>query len=82
MIKINLYYFFISLCFGFFLVYITSPKPKIVVKYPNLKNYKELTYVDEKGVCYKYKPVEVKCGTNNMILPEEFVFTNELVDNS
>ena len=82
MIKINLYYFFISLCFGFFLVYITTPKPKVIVKYPNLKNYNKLTYVDDNGVCYKYKPIEVKSKTYNVVLPEEFVFINELIDKS
>jgi hypothetical protein len=74
MIKINIYYFFISLCIGFFLVYVTAPKPKIVVKYPNLTNYEDLTYVDDAGVCYKYKPVEVDCNKENIELPEDFNF--------
>jgi hypothetical protein len=77
MIKINLYYFFISLCVGFFLVYITVPKPKVIIKYPNLDNYNDLTYVDDSGVCYKYKPVEVDCNKQNILLPEEFTFILE-----
>ncbi|VVU95229.1 hypothetical protein CPAV1605_954 [seawater metagenome] len=76
-IKINIYYFFVSLCIGIFLVYITAPKPRVVVKYPNLSNYKELTYVDDSGVCYKYEPVEVDCNKENIDLPEDFEFKVE-----
>jgi len=71
MIKIDIFYFFISVFFGFFLVYITSPKPKVLIKYPTLKNAGKILYEDDKGVCYKYKAVEVDCNNQNIILEEE-----------
>lgn len=64
MITINILYIFIGLCFGFFVVYVTSPPPKIVIKYPTLENIKDTTYVDENGQCYKYYSKGVKCPTN------------------
>ena len=73
MIKIDIFYLFISLFIGFFLVYITSPKPTVIVKYPTVKNAGKILYEDNNGVCYKYKAVEVNCKNNNIILEEETI---------
>lgn len=73
MIKVDIFYFFISLFIGFFLVYITSPKPKVIVKYPTVKNAGKILYKDDSGVCYKYRAVEVDCNNNNIILEEETI---------
>lgn len=32
-LQINIYYFFISLFIGLFFIYITTPKPKIILQY-------------------------------------------------
>lgn len=70
MIKVDIFYFFISLFIGFFLVYITSPKPQVIVKYPTVKNAGKILYEDDNGVCYKYRAVEVDCKNHNLILDE------------
>lgn len=64
-LKIDIFYIFIGLCMGFFIVYVTSPPPKIVIKYPTLENIKDTTYIDEKGQCYKYYAKETKCSPNS-----------------
>lgn len=61
MVKINLFIFALSLFVGLFLVYITSPKPKIILKYPNLKNVNNLNFVDENNNCVKFSAKEVTC---------------------
>ena len=61
MIKINLFVFGLSLFVGLFLVYVTSPKPRIILKYPNLKNVNNLNFVDENNNCVKFSPKEVAC---------------------
>ena len=61
MIKIDIFYFFISLFIGFILVYITSPIPKIILKSPTLENISKTKFIDENNVCYKYQPIEIKC---------------------
>jgi hypothetical protein len=71
MIKIDIFYFFISLFIGFFIVYITAPKPIVIVKYPTVKNAGKILYEDDNGVCYKYKALEVNCTNNNVILEEQ-----------
>ena len=65
MVKINLFIFSLSLFIGLFFVYICAPKPEVIIKYPNLKNYKDLKYIDENNKCYKYEPKKVKCPKNN-----------------
>ena len=57
-------YFFISFCVGMFLVYISTPKPRIIIKYPTPQNAGKIIYKDNSGVCYKYLAKEVKCPRN------------------
>ena len=61
MIEINLFVFALSLFVGLFLVYTTSPKPRIILKYPNLKNVNNLNFVDENNNCVKFSAQEVDC---------------------
>ncbi len=63
MVKIEIFYIFLGLFLGFFIVYITAPKPKIVLKYPTLDNIQNTTYIDENGLCYKYYAREIPCPT-------------------
>ena len=58
---IDPFVFLISLAVGIFYTYLTAPKPKIVIKYPTPFNSKKLTYVDDAGVCYKYRTETVQC---------------------
>ena len=66
MIKINHQYFLLSLFIGFLLVYITAPKPEMIIKHPTLKNH-DTTYIDEMNVCYKYHKQEVDCKTGKLL---------------
>jgi hypothetical protein len=54
-------YFFIALFIGIFFVYISTPVPDIVIKYPTPDNVKELIYKDSAGICYKYNAEEITC---------------------
>lgn len=31
------------------------------IMYPTIDNYKDLLYIDESNVCYKYKLYEIEC---------------------
>jgi hypothetical protein len=55
-------YFCLAITIGIFLVYLFSPPPKTIMKFPNLDNIHNITYVDDNNVCYKYKSIEVPCG--------------------
>ena len=58
---IDPFYFLIALAVGLLYTYVTSPKPEIVIKYPSPDNAGKITYVDDAGVCYKYKVVPTSC---------------------
>lgn len=54
-------WFILALCFGIFLTYISTPPPKIVIKYPTPDNVKKIVYRDTADNCYKYKAKQVQC---------------------
>ncbi len=62
---INPLVFFISLCIGIFLTYISTPPPKIVIKYPTPNNSGKIIYRDTADMCYKYNSKEVECPTDS-----------------
>lgn len=61
---IDPFYFLIALCVGLLYTYISTPPPEIVVKYPTPFNAGQVTYVDDAGVCYKYKVQPTSCPAN------------------
>jgi hypothetical protein len=58
---INPLFFFIGLFIGFFIIYINSPIPEIIIQYPTPKNAGNIVYKDKDDVCYKYKVKQVSC---------------------
>jgi len=68
--KINPIVFFLSLCVGLFICYITTPSPDIIYKYPTPENLKLLTYIDEASNCYKYSAKKIPCPKNEKDIKE------------
>ena len=62
--RIDPFYFIISFGIGVFLSYIFKPEPKIVIQYPTPENAGKITYVDDAGVCYRYKAINVSCPSD------------------
>nr|WBF70672.1 hypothetical protein [Megavirus caiporensis] len=65
MVKVEIFYIILGLFLGFFIIYITTPAPKVILKYPTIENIQSTTYVDSNGNCYKYYAQEIACPTNN-----------------
>ena len=61
---IDPFYFLIALCVGLLYTYVSTPEPHSVIKYPTPFNADDITYVDDAGVCYKYKVVPKECPTD------------------
>ena len=53
--------FIIALGIGFLMTYIFAPQPTVIMKHPTPYNTDDVTYVDNSGVCYKYRAEEVNC---------------------
>jgi hypothetical protein len=59
--QIILMYFLLSIVVTFMILYLCSPKPQIILKYPNHEKPLSDLYIDDKNVCYRYKTKEVSC---------------------
>lgn len=59
--RIKPLYFFVSLAIGLFCVYVLSPPPQVVVKFPSPYNAGHITYRDPADQCYTYKAEKLDC---------------------
>ena len=59
--QILILYIILGFFLGFFIIYLTTPPPKIILKYPTIENIQTTTYVDENGQCYKYFAQQIPC---------------------
>jgi hypothetical protein len=60
--RFNFIAFFIAFFIGILYVYLTTPKQKIIIKYPNPFNANKTIYKNENDICYKYDVKETKCN--------------------
>lgn len=67
--RMNWYSFFLAFALGIFYVYISSPKPRIIIKYPTPFNANKVFYKSDEDVCYKYNVKEVKCDSSAIPQP-------------
>tara|TARA_B110000967_G_C18719716_1_gene476989 strand:+ start:185 stop:436 length:252 start_codon:yes stop_codon:yes gene_type:complete len=63
---IDLRWFIISLGIGLLVVYLTIPKPTVILKYPTPDNSDTLVFTDDTDNCYKFKTKEVTCPNKNI----------------
>lgn len=69
MLKIIPVYFFLSFAIGIFFVYILTPPPEIILKFPTPFNAGKVTYKDKANTCYTYKAEAVKCEPDSLPQP-------------
>lgn len=67
-IYLNPKYFLISFSLGIFFVYLFTPQPRIIIKFPTPDNAGKILYKDNNDVCYKYKATEVQCPINKKLI--------------
>lgn len=60
--KIILLYFLTTMFITFTILYILSPKPQIIIKYPNHNKKLSRLYIDDNNVCYRYKTHTIDCN--------------------
>jgi hypothetical protein len=57
----NFLAFFTAFSIGMLYVYIDTPRPRMIIKYPTPYNAENIVYKGLSGDCYKFKMEEVKC---------------------
>jgi hypothetical protein len=67
--RMNWFSFFIAFALGIFYVYISSPKPRLIIKYPTPYNANKVLYQNDEDICYKYNVEEVKCSSDAITQP-------------
>lgn len=55
------FYFILAFAIGMLIVYMTSPVPEVVYKYPTPENVGKVIYQDDSENCYKYDSEEIDC---------------------
>lgn len=60
----NYYAFIIAFAIGVLFVYLSTPKQKIIIKYPTPYNAEKIVYKSENDICYKYQVSDAKCTDN------------------
>jgi hypothetical protein len=63
---IDMRVFIISFFLGMMYVYLTTPTPDIIVKYPTPHNVDKIVYTDKTGNCYRYQLKEEKCDASKL----------------
>jgi len=60
--------FLSSFIVGLVFIYFLGPDSKIIHKYPSPSNYKDILYKDKVDQCYQFKPNEMECPINPLIV--------------
>jgi hypothetical protein len=73
--------FFISFCIGMFMVYILTPLPEIIIRYPTPHNAGKIVYKDSADMCYVYDAREVSCPNKGVVNIPLQITNNTLKNN-
>lgn len=68
-------YFFIAFAVGLFFVYVFSPPPNIVVKFPSPYNSGKIEYKHNDS-CYVYESENVACPDNKSLIKPQPLLEN------
>ena len=65
---IDAWYFLTSLCLGLLYVYLSTPAPEVIVKFPSPYNAGKLIYSDSAHTCFKYRADKVTCPADKALI--------------
>jgi hypothetical protein len=72
--RINVTYFLIAFCVGILFVYLASPAPQAIIKFPTPYNAGKITYRDKSNTCYQYKAEKTGCPSKkSAIRPQPII---------
>lgn len=66
--RINLLFFFMSFAIGLLFVYIFTPPPQVVIKFPTPYNSGQVVYKDKNDGCFLYKAEKVTCPYDKTLI--------------
>jgi hypothetical protein len=75
-------YFFCSFFLGMLIVYISTPTPEIILRYPTPHNAGKVVYKDHADICYVYDSKEVSCSNKAIDTPLQLAKHSENIEHS
>lgn len=63
--------FFLAFSIGIVVVYLSTPPPQIVYKFPTPYNAGKVVYRDAMDTCYKFKVDKVTCPDDKNLIREQ-----------
>ena len=62
-LKINVFVFLLALFVGLLFVYVSTPEPDIIIKYPSIHNAHKIIYNEENNddICFNFIPKQIDC---------------------
>lgn len=73
--KIKPLYFFVSFAIGLLIVYVFTPPPEVVMKFPSPYNSGNIIYKDTNNMCYKYDASKSACPSDKNLIKAQPIFT-------
>jgi hypothetical protein len=67
--RFNYFAFFAAFILGIIYVYLDTPKPKLVIKYPTPYNANKITYKGLSDECYHLEASQVECTDDAITQP-------------
>jgi len=68
MIRLNLFYFVVAFSVGMLVVYLSTPPPEVIIKFPSPYNAGKIVYTDKADTCYKYTAEDVSCPFDHSVI--------------
>jgi hypothetical protein len=65
--KFHLLAFLSAFAIGMLIVYLFTPFPDVVIRYPRPNDFHSLRFMKKNGTCMQYSMKQVSCGTDNTI---------------
>ena len=66
--KFNIMAFILSFAIGMLIVYMFTPFPEVVIRYPRPNDYSSLRFQKKNGTCMQYNLKQVACGSSEPII--------------
>ena len=76
---INVFYFVLAFAIGMCIVYITTPPPQVILKFPSPYNAGNVVYSDRADNCYKYKAEDVSCPKDKTLIKPQPILEDFMI---
>jgi len=78
--RLNIPIFIFAFCLGMLYVYLVTPTPSVVIKYPTPFNSGKITYVDNADNCFQFSSEEIECPSDKSKIKPQPIISSASID--